>query len=671
MYSFRYSALLQLLHVISTLCSHTPNSRRSITSQDAPEIEEYEYIVVGSGAGGGPLAARLALNGRKVLLIEAGDDQGANVNQQVPAFHALSTEDPTMKWDYYVHHYADDERARTDPKMTWETPSGQVHIGKNAPPGSKMKGILYPRTGTLGGCTAHNAMVTVYPHARDWENIMRLTGDKTWDPAHMRKLYEKMEAADYVDAGTPGHGHNGWLSVHRAPVEVAAVDTTLITVGLTTAKIISNSDEEEALNAQRVMSGDMNRYDPKRDEDEGVWQIPLAIKNGSRSGSRDAIMGVYNAKTSTGQRKYPLEIALNTFVTRVLFASDAPGVRPRATGVEFIKGKSVYRADPRANLTAGARVTGRAIATREVIISAGAYNSPQLLKLSGIGPRDELTKLKIPVRVDLPGVGTNLQDHYEIGVTYRAHEDFPVVDNCTFGRPGDPCLELWRQGKGVYGHTNGFTYGVIKKSSVAHQDEIFGHLPDIFMFGGIADFHGYYPNYSKDVYRPNPWTWVVLKAHTANTAGTVKLASADPLDPPHITFQYFDKGVVKNGEDKRDLTAMAEALELARKISVNVTTPTSHGRVFTEVLPGLDTQPNHGLMDYIKSQSWSHHASCTCPIGADNDPMAVLDSNFRVRGVDGLRVVDASVFPRIPGYFVAAPIYIISEKAAEAILAGN
>jgi choline dehydrogenase len=76
-------------------------------------------------------------------------------------------------------------------------------------------------------------------------------------------------------------------------------------------------------------------------------------------------------------------------------------------------------------------------------------------------------------------------------------------------------------------------------------------------------------------------------------------------------------------------------------------------------------------MDYIKSQSWSHHASCTCPIGADKDPMAVLDSNFRVRGVDGLRVVDASVFPRIPGYFVAAPIYIISEKAAEAILAGN
>jgi choline dehydrogenase len=669
MLSFRYATLLQLLHAISTFCSDTPNSRRSTAAQNAPDVEEYEYIVVGSGAGGGPLAARLALNGRKVLLIEAGDDQGANLNQQVPAFHAFSTEDASMRWDYYVEHYADPERAKTDSKMTWETPSGTLYVGKSPPPGSKMKGILYPRTGTLGGCTAHNAMVNVYPHARDWEHIMRITGDKSWNPSNMRKLYQKMEMVDYVPAGSQGHGFGGWLGVHRAPVEMAAPDATLLTVGLTTAKIISSGVVEEATNVERIMSGDMNSADPGRDVSEGVWQIPLAIKNDSRSGARDAIMNVYNAKTDTGKRKYPLEIALNTFVTRVLFASNTTGGRPRATGVEFIKGKSLYRADPRSGRAAAERINGRVIATRDVILSAGAYNSPQLLKLSGIGPRDELTKLKIAVRVDLPGVGTNLQDHFEIGLTLQANEAFPIIQNCTFNQPGDPCLALWREGKGVYGHTNGFSYGVIKKSSVAQQDEIFGHIPDIFIFGGIADFRGYYPNYSRDVYSNRNWTWVVLKAHTGNTAGTVKLASADPLDPPHITFNYFDTGTIKNGEDQRDLIAMAEAVELARKISRNVSTPTSNGPVFTEVYPGPNTQLNHGLTDYIKSESWSHHASCTCPIGADNDPMAVLDSKFRVRGVDGLRVVDASVFPRIPGFFVAAPTYMMGEKAAEAILA--
>src|SRR5205809_395484 len=99
-------------------------------------MTSYEYVVVGSGAGGGPLAANLARAGHKVLLIEAGDDQGGNINQQVPAFHARSTEDESMRWDYYVRHYANETRAQNDSKMTWETPDGGIHVGGNAPPGS-------------------------------------------------------------------------------------------------------------------------------------------------------------------------------------------------------------------------------------------------------------------------------------------------------------------------------------------------------------------------------------------------------------------------------------------------------------------------------------------------------------------------------------------------------
>lgn len=169
--------------------------------------------------------------------------------------------------------------------------------------------------------------------------------------------------------------------------------------------------------------------------------------------------------------------------------------------------------------------------------------------------------------------------------------------------------------------------------------------------------------YAQDVYKHNTWTWVVLKAHSANRAGTVELRSADPRDTPIINMHYFDTGSTKNGEDKRDLIAMAEAVEIGRQISVKVMDPITNTPVFTELLPGADKKKgSKELEDHIKAESWSHHASCTAPIGADNDPMAVLDSKFRVRGVEGLRVVDASVFPRVPGYFIALPTYMIGEK---------
>ncbi|KAF5017437.1 hypothetical protein F66182_10635, partial [Fusarium sp. NRRL 66182] len=157
-------------------------SAMSVDNDTLPEkvvdtVDSYDYVVVGSGAGGGPLAANLARNGHKVLLLEAGDDQGSNIHQQVPGFHFLSTEDEKFRWDYYVKHYADETVARQDSKMTWETPAGTLYVGLNPPSGSKPKGILYPRAGTLGGCSAHNALITIYPHESDWSNIANLTGD--------------------------------------------------------------------------------------------------------------------------------------------------------------------------------------------------------------------------------------------------------------------------------------------------------------------------------------------------------------------------------------------------------------------------------------------------------------------------------------------------------------
>jgi choline dehydrogenase len=124
-------------------------------------------VVVGSGPGGGPVAGRLAIAGFKVLLIDAGDDQGSSYQEQVPALELQATEYTPMRWDYFVNHYADEAKQEKDSKMTWRTPAGDLYVGTTPPSGSAPLGILYPRAGTLGGCSAHNALLTIYPHNSD------------------------------------------------------------------------------------------------------------------------------------------------------------------------------------------------------------------------------------------------------------------------------------------------------------------------------------------------------------------------------------------------------------------------------------------------------------------------------------------------------------------------
>ena len=161
--------------------------------------DTFEYIVVGSGAGGGTLAARLAEAGSTVLLLEAGGDprqlSGSNDQEpgvdrlpddyDVPSFHGFASENDAMRWDFFVRHYTSEALQEKDPKY--------VRDYRGVP----VNGILYPRAGTLGGCTAHNAMILVYPHNADWDGIARLTSDQSWSADNMRRYFMRLENCHY------------------------------------------------------------------------------------------------------------------------------------------------------------------------------------------------------------------------------------------------------------------------------------------------------------------------------------------------------------------------------------------------------------------------------------------------------------------------------------------
>ena len=181
-------------------------------------------------------------------------------------------------------------------------------------------------------------------------------------------------------------------------------------------------------------------------------------------------------------------------------------------------------------------------------------------------------------------------------------------------------------------------------------------------------FEGFWPGFPDDR-GPNALTFAFAKTGTGPgtgpSRGAVTLRSADPLEPPEVNFRFFD-----NGTADGDLQALAEAVDFARVARGNVSAAAGLAP-FEEIRPGNGNGDGdiNEVKEFLALQAHSQHASGTCAIGADDDPLAVLDSRFRVRGVDGLRVVDASVFPRIPGTYIVLPIYMVSEKAADVILA--
>ena len=615
--------------------------------------ETYDYVIVGSGPGGGTLAARLAENGFRVLLLEAGGDprltKGSNPasgktntlpdDYDVPAFHAQASENSGMKWDFFVRHYGDDTLQKKDPKYVAEK-----------------DGVLYPRGSALGGCTAHNAMITVYPHNEDWQFVENITQDKSWSPKAMRKYFERLENCRHrplwkfwsrFGINPTRHGFKGWLHTEVSIPDVVLDDKDLKTVIIDSAAAEIRSATGPLWERIRwfiLGKGDPNDWRLVEQNAVGVRYMPLATRRGARMGARERVLQVMARHPSR------LIVEMHALATRVLFDENN-----RAIGVEYRKGARLYRASADPNPATGE--THTAMAKREVILCGGTYNTPQLLMLSGIGPCAELEKHGIPVRVDLPGVGSNVQDRYEVSVVYRMNfKEWWCLKDAKFA-PGDPQYEAWKtKGDGVY-TTNGVVSSVFLRSFPERP------LPDLFCFALIGPFRGYYPGYSKEFpAKRNYLTWSILKSHTLNTAGEVRLRSADPLDPPLVNFHYFTEGNNQGGED---LASVVEGVKFVRKLTAKLQ---ADGMIAEEELPGPSVQTDAQIADYVQAQAWGHHASGSCAIGHRTQG-GVVNGSFEVFGTRGLRIVDASVFPKIPGFFIAASVYMIGEKAADVITA--
>ncbi|KAF2180717.1 GMC oxidoreductase [Zopfia rhizophila CBS 207.26] len=581
--------------------------------------QEYDYIVVGSGPGGGPLASNLARANYSVLLIEAGDQSTQDTSGQYP---------PQITWDFFVKHYSDEKRNMMNNHLVWKTTAGRYWVGKGSdtpPSGAKFLGVYYPRGATVGGSSMINAMCTWLPPESDWNYIVELTGDKSWSADNMRKIFERIEKNNYLPRGTAGHGFDGYFQTNMNKPD--SIGQPVLGIIQAIAQNFSFSTTQSDIVAK--MGGDANYLDPKRDQTTGIWGLPTHTKsNGQRYSSRDYIVETVNGK-------YPLTLSMNSLATKILFDNSTKcGGKPRATGVEFLQGKSLYKADARySENNKGEKKT--ATARKEVIVSGGTFNSPQMLMLSGIGPKAHLAEYNIPVLVDAPGVGRNMQDNQEM----------PII-----GR--------------VSGQTGGgFSQPIIMMKTKHSPD---GER-DMFLMQGSFAFRGFWPSNQTNnaCCQDGPGTYGIsmVKNHPQNKAGYVKLQSANPQDPPDINFMHYEEGKETDMGAMKDTIAWARKIYAAAKgITVKAEEPPCPNGPDGEGYCGQNDE------DWITGQTFGHHPTSTVAIGKDGDPMAVLDSKFRVRGVVGLRVVDASIYPRIPGVFPVVSTFMISQKASDTML---
>ncbi|KAL0069216.1 hypothetical protein AAF712_003579 [Marasmius tenuissimus] len=595
---------------------------------------EYDFVVVGAGAGGGPVAARLAESGYSVLLLDSGHD-AKNLNTTVPLYFIRAPEDPQIELNYTLSEYPPDFRVQNNDQ--W-----------------------YPRARGIGGSTVrrdyslafqqkflrilpkiHNALINIIANTRpEFDGLARMFNDPAWSRDNMQDIFKRLEHNLYL--GLPAiteHGFDGWLKTSLNPV------LDLLNPKYLDAQILGLAAGLVANALPPIL--DIN----SRAEDGAIGGTMISFtidEHHTRSSVRERLVDVRDKNSGR------LTFMQDTLATKILLCNGTDGV-PTAYGVEYAANEALPVASNFRGKSDLKLATVKA--RREVIVSAGAFQTPQLLMLSGIGNATHLRENGIEPIVDLPGVGNNLQDHDEIAVIWQMKQNFSLFAGCTFGSDPeqDPCLKTWEE----EGRANVYSFGpALEVFTYKSRPEY--TYPDIMTYMLPGYFEGFvrgFPEKAASIH--NAVTAVNLKARPSSR-GTVRLTGGHPQDLLSINKQHF-----QSERGPQDVQDLREAIKHSRRIMSSLLIAPFVER---EVFPGEQAQTNEEIENHVYEHIFGHHACCTSAMGTNEDVNAVLDGDFNVRGVKNLRVVDASSWPIVPGYFVTTPIYMMSEKAADVIL---
>jgi choline dehydrogenase len=453
--------------------------------------------------------------------------------------------------------------------------------------------LALPRGKVLGGSSTINGLLYIRGNPRDYDTWRQL-GNAGWSYAEVLPYFKRSE--------------NNWRGENKyhgagGPLQVTPVDT----------RLYSYDPIRQAALAAGIKPTEDFAADP-----EGFNRLDVTVGGGRRSSTARAYLRPALARRN-------LTVVTKALTRRVIVEGG------RAVGVEYLHG--------------GHPVTARA--AREVILSGGSYNSPQLLLLSGIGPADELRTHGIAPVHDLPGVGKNLSEHPMVGMGFEAKNPDTFLNELRFDRLAVQFLRY------AVTRTGRFANQVITANAfVRTRPEL--DTPNMQLFFGPATMYAriWMPGISGAPMHGFSGTACLLRP---DSRGEVGLHSADPAAPPRVRLNFF--------KEKADREAIRAGIRRLREVYA---TPPMNDLVKAEAYPGAAVQSDEEIDAYARQRvEVGHHPVGTCSMGVNG--YAVVDPELRVRGLDGLRVVDASVMPLVPSGNTNAPTIMIAEKAADLI----
>jgi choline dehydrogenase len=456
-----------------------------------------------------------------------------------------------------------------------------------------------PRGRVLGGCSSINGMIYTRGQRGDYDDWAALPGCQGWSYDELLPYFKRPEHFE-VESGNPYHGNDGELNVTNVAMKYPISEAYI--------------QAAESIGIPRL--DDLNTETPS-----GIGYMQVTMKDGRRWSSADAFL-------APDVRKRPnLTITLKAIARRVLLDGK------RAVGVEYEDAKGRVH---------------RARAKREVVLSAGAYNTPPLLEISGIGRREVLDSLGVEVLHELPGVGENLQDHIQLWVQHGVKTKQVLSEDGKFPKV---LLNVLRY---LFTKTGPLAFPAANVGAFVSAES--GGRP-IFQLHFTPGSGGMDEN-GKMVATKEPGVNSTVCVIRPTSRGSVHARTVDPKEAPKIVQNYLST--------EHDRKLSVEGFKLQRRIYAAA--PFAE-HATEELVPGPSVQTDEEILDFWRSDSMStYHPVGTAKMGSSEDATAVVDNELRVHGLEGLRVVDASIFPLIPSGNTHAPVVAVADRAADLIL---